>query len=123
MKKKEKMTDFEKRVREVLAEKPYILTEFGEITTDKRYTIDGNPITRYVFSYKTGTLILATGDTKEELEKAYKEYRKYIDCMKKARKDFLCPLQCSDCSSLMRVACYEMGKTQAHKTIRKKSVK
>ena len=102
------MTDFEKKVIEVLSEKPFILTEYGEITTDKTYTIGKNPITEFVFSGKSDKLILATGDTKEELEKAYKEYRKYIDCMKKARKDFLCPLQCSDCSSLMRVACYEM---------------
>jgi hypothetical protein len=109
VKKKEKMTGFEKRVREVLAEKPYILTEFGEITADKSYTIDSNPNTRYVFSGKTGTLILAIGDTKEELENEYKEYRKHIDSIKKARKNSLCPLQCSDCSSLMRVACYEMG--------------
>lgn len=113
MKKKEKMTDFEKRAREVLAEKPYILTEFGEITTDKRYIIDKNTITRYVFSYKTGTLILAIGDTKEELENEYKEYRKKIDDIKrKLNGDFLCPLQCRECNSFMRVACHEMIRPQ-----------
>ena len=64
------MTDFEKKVIEVLSEKPFILTEYGEITTDKSYIIGTNPTTRYVFSGKNHTLILATGDTREELEKS-----------------------------------------------------
>ncbi len=110
MKKKEKMTDFEKRVREVLSEKPFILTEYGEITTDKRYIIDKNKNTRYVFSRKTNTLILATGDSKEELEEAYKKYRKKIDELKKNREPRLCPLQCIDCDSYTRVACFEISR-------------
>jgi hypothetical protein len=107
------MTDFEKKVIEVLSEKPYILTEFGEITTDKRYIIDKNTNTRYVLSRKTNTLILAIGDSKEELEEAYKEYRKKIDDIKrKLNGDFLCSLQCRECNSFMRVACYEMIRPQ-----------
>jgi len=115
------MTDFEKKVIEVLSEKPFILTEYGEITTDKSYIIDRNPNTRYVFSGKTNTLILATGDTREELEEAYREYRKKIDDIKTRRKvGFLCPLQCIDCDSFTRVACYEMRRdTDIHRRIKK----
>ena len=105
------MTDFEKKVIEVLSEKPFILTEYGEITTDKRYIIDKNKNTRYVFSRKTKTLILATGDSKEELEEAYKKYRKKIDDIKcKLNGGFLCSLECRSCNSFLRVACFEISR-------------
>ena len=113
------MTGFEKRVREVLAEKPFILTEYGEITTDKRYIIDKNTNTRYVFSRKTKTLILAIGDSKEELEEAYKEYREKIDDIKrKLNGDFLCSIQCRECNSFIRVACYEISKEDTSKFLK-----
>ena len=105
------MTDFEKKVIEVLSEKPFILTEYGEITTDKRYIIDKNENTRYVFSRKTNTLILAIGDSKEDLEEAYKKYRKKIDDIKcKLSGGFFCTLECRSCDSFMRVACFEIGR-------------
>ena len=105
------MTDFEKKVIEVLSEKPFILTEYGEITTDKTYTIGKNPITEFVFSGKSDKLILATGDTKEELEEVYKEYREEINEYKESMKNgFLCGMQCTMCNSCQRVACYERSR-------------
>ena len=106
---------FEKRVRSILEEKPYILTEYGEITTDKSYIIGTNTTTRYVFSGKNHTLILATGDTREELEEVYKDYRERIGELKKNREPRLCPLQCIDCDSYTRVACYEILEEDAIK--------
>jgi len=57
------MTDLDKNIKKVLAEKPFVLTEYGEITTDKTYFIGKNSIARNVFSGKIKDLILATGDT------------------------------------------------------------
>ena len=105
------MTDLDKNIRKVLAEKPFVLTEYGEITTDKTYTIGKNPTTEFVFSGKSDKLILATGDTKEELEEAYKEYRKKINEYKESMKNgFLCSMQCTICNSCQRVACYERSR-------------